>query len=327
MIKHVSIGLFQIAFAYVLDIAIGDPQWSYHPVRLIGKFIESMESILRRFPITERIGGIILATTVVFGTYLAVYILMWVSIQWCSLCELFTGAVVIYFAISVKSLADETKKVIIFLRKRDLVNARKALSQIVGRDTTNLSEEQIVRACVETVAEGSVDGILSPLFYSFIGGPPAAMAYKAVSTLDSMVGHKDEKYIRFGWASARLDDMANYIPARISAIVIPIASFLCGCSFINSLKIAFRDGRKHNSPNSGIPEAAFAGALKVQLGGTSAYQGEVIEKPFIGDAQNQLTLKSIEMSIKIMYVASILFLLGGMVTVTCSRFFFLNCYL
>lgn len=327
LIKHLNIGLIQIAFAYILDIAVGDPQWSYHPVRLIGKFIESMESILRRLPIPGRISGIFLTTTIVFGTYLATYILMLVSRQSCSLCELFTGVVVIYFAISVKSLADETKKVMTFLEKNDLTNACEALSQIVGRDTTSLNEEQIVRACVETVAEGSVDGILSPLFYSFIGGPPAAMAYKAVNTLDSMVGHKDEKYIRFGWASARLDDVANYIPARISAVVIPIASFLCGCGFTNSLRIAFRDGRKHESPNSGIPEASFAGALKVQLGGASAYQGEVIEKPFIGDVQNQLTLKSIEMSIKIMYVASILFLLGGMVTVVCLRFFFLNCYL
>ena len=186
--------------------------------------------------------------------------------QWSMLGEIIIGAVVIYFAISVKSLADESKKVMTALKENDLIKARKALSLIVGRDTENLSEEQMVRACVETIAEGSVDGVLSPLFYAFVGGPTAAMAYKAVNTLDSMVGHKNEKYVRFGWASARLDDLANYIPARISAILIPIASFLCGYGFKDSLRIACRDGRKHESPNSGIPEAAMAGALGVQLG-------------------------------------------------------------
>lgn len=209
-----------------------------------------------------------------------------------------------------------------FLKENDLIQARKALSQIVGRDTAYLNEEQIIRACVETVAESSVDGILSPLFYSFAGGPGAAMAYKAVSTLDSMVGHKDERYIRFGWASARLDDVANYIPARISGVLIPIASFLCGYGLRKSLRIAFRDGRKHQSPNSGIPEAAMAGALRVQLGGPSTYQGEVIKKPFIGDVQNRLTLESIGMAITIMQVASLLFLTCGIGVVVCLKWAF-----
>src|SRR3989304_3957317 len=224
--------------------------------------------------------------------------------------------------VSVKSLADESKKILTALKENDLMKARKALSLIVGRDTANLSQEQIVRACVETVAEGSVDGVLSPLFYAFVGGPSAAMAYKAVNTLDSMVGYKDEKYIRFGWASARLDDLANYIPARISAVLIPIASFLCGCHFKGSLRIAFRDGRKHESPNSGIPEAAIAGALGVQIGGPRKYQGEIVEKPFIGDAQNPLTTKSIDMAIKIIYVASVLFMACGIGFTVCLKYWF-----
>src|SRR3972149_5524129 len=317
MISSANMGLIELAFAYVLDLAIGDPQWSYHPLRLIGRAIEGMEYLVRKLPIPERISGILLTMIIVSGTYLSIYAVMLLSRQWSKLGEIIIGAVILYFTISIKCLADESKKVMTALKENDLIKARKALSLIVGRDTENLSEEQIVCACVETIAEGSVDGVLSPLFYAFAGGPTAAMAYKAVNTLDSMVGHKNEKYVRFGWASARLDDLANYIPARISAILIPMASFLCGYGFKDSLRIACRDGRKHESPNSGIPEAAMAGALGVQLGGATTYQGEIIEKPFIGDAKNLLTIESIDTAIKITYVASILFMAFGITYIVC----------
>lgn len=313
-------GLIELAFAFVLDFAIGDPQWSYHPMRLIGRSIEGMEYLLRKLPIPERVSGILLTMIIVSGTYLVTHAVVLLSRQWSALSEMIIGAVIIYFAISVKSLADESKKIMTALKENDLMKARRALSLIVGRDTANLSQEQVVRACVETIAEGSVDGVLSPLFYAFIGGPSAAMAYKTVNTLDSMVGYKSEKYVRFGWASARLDDLANYIPARVSAVLIPIASFLCGCGFKGSLRIAFQDGRKHESPNSGIPEAAIAGALGVQLGGASTYQGEFVEKPFIGDAQNPLTTKSIAIAIKIMYVTSILFMVCGIGVILCLKY-------
>lgn len=311
MIDPTYLDFIQIVIACVLDITIGDPQWNYHPVRLIGKSIAIMESVLRKFPVPERISGMLLTVIIVFGMYSATYAIISLSRRWCFFCEGIIGAVIIYFTISIKSLADEAKKVMRSLIENDLMTARKVLSQIVGRDTEQLNEEQVIRACVETVAEGSLDGVLSPLFYSFLGGPCAAMAYRAVNTLDSMVGHKDERYIRFGWASARLDDAANYIPARISAILIPVASFLCGYGFKRSLQIAFRDGRKHESPNSGIPEAAMAGALGVQLGGPSTYHGEVIERSVIGDVQDQLTLESIAVSIKILYVTSLLFIMCG----------------
>ncbi len=322
MISSANIGLIELAFAFVLDLAIGDPQWSYHPVRLIGKAIKGMEYLLRKSPIPERVSGILLTMIIVSGSYLVTHAVVLLSRQWSALSEMIFGAVIIYFAISVKNLADESGKVMTALKENDLPRARKALSLIVGRDTANLSQAQIVRACVETVAEGSVDGVLSPLFYAFIGGPSGVMAYKAVSTLDSMVGYKDDKYIRFGWASAKLDDLANYIPARISAVLIPIASFLCGCDFKGSLRIAFRDGRKHESPNSGIPEAAIAGALGVQIGGPSTYQGELIEKPFLGDAKNLLTIASIDMAIKIMYVESVLFMACGIGFILCLKYWF-----
>lgn len=304
-------GLIELAFAFVLDLAIGDPQWSYHPVRLIGRSVECLECLVRKLPIPERVTGILLTMTIVSGTYLVTHAVVLLARQYSALGEMIMGAVIIYFAISIKSLADESTKVMTALKENDLVKARKALSLIVGRDTANLTQEQIVRACVETAAEGSVDGVLSPLFYAVAGGPTAVMVYKAVNTLDSMVGHKNEKYIRFGWASARLDDVANYIPARISAVLIPAASFLCGYGFKNSLRIACRDGRKHESPNSGIPEAAVAGALGILIGGPSTYQGEIVEKPFIGDAKNPLTANSIDAAIKILYVTSILFVLCG----------------
>ena len=225
MISSANVGLIELVFAFVLDLAIGDPQWAYHPVRLIGKAIKGMEYLLRKLPIPERVSGILLTVLIVSGTCFATHALVLLSGMWSTLGEIIIGACIVYFAISVKNLADESGKVMTALKENDLPGARKALSLIVGRDTANLSQAQIVRACVETVAEGSVDGVLSPLFYAFIGGPSGVMAYKAVSTLDSMVGYKDEKYIRFGWASAKLDDLANYIPARISAVLIPIASF------------------------------------------------------------------------------------------------------
>lgn len=322
MINPTHSVLIQTAVAYILDIALGDPQWTYHPVRLIGKFIENMEGLVWRFPVKVRIRGIALTTIIVFGTYLSTYSVIFIAKKGGISFEMLSGAVIIYFTISIKTLADEAKKVMISLRENDLIKARHALSQIVGRDTDRLSEEQIVRACVETVAEGGVDSIVSPLFYSFVGGPVAAMVYRAINTLDSMVGYRNEKYIRFGWASARLDDIANYIPARICAVLIPAASFLCGCGFTRSLRIAFRDGRKHESPNSGIPEAAMAGALGVQIGGPGTYQGEIVEKPFIGDAHNPLTMKSIDTAIKIIYIASVLFMACGIGLTVCLKYCF-----
>lgn len=319
MPASLHLNLIQIAVAFLIDIAIGDPQWSYHPVRLIGRFIEQTEFVLRKFSLPERMSGILLTLIVVMGTYLAIFSVISIAKQGRFFFEIIIGTVCIYFTISVRSLADEARKIMACLRENDVIRARQTLSLIVGRDTAHLTEEQIVRACVETVAEGSVDGVVSPLFYSFLGGPAGAMAYRAVNTLDSMVGYKNDKYIRFGWASAHFDDAANYIPARISAVLIPVASFLCGSGFLRSLRIAFRDGRKHESPNSGIPEAAMAGALGVQLGGPSAYQGDVVDKPLIGDARNQLSLKSIDHAVKILYITSLLFLLCGIGVVLCLK--------
>ncbi|MDR4507021.1 MAG: adenosylcobinamide-phosphate synthase CbiB [Candidatus Brocadiaceae bacterium] len=315
------LSLIQIAVAYILDLLLGDPQWAYHPVRLIGRSIEGMEFLLRKYPLPERMAGIFLTTGIVTGTYFITIAILSISKQWYFFSFAMAGIVIIYFTVSIKCLGNETKKVMTFLKNNDVIQARKALSQIVGRDTAHLNTEQILRACIETVAEGTVDGILSPLFYCFIGGPAAAMAYRSINTLDSMVGYTNDKYIRMGWASARLDDIANYIPARMSAVFIPMASFFCGCSFQNALRTAIRDGHKHNSLNSGFPEAAFAGALKVQLGGPSVYHGELVDKPVIGEPKTRLTLDSLAVATRIMYVTSLLFLLCGAGIFACLKYY------
>jgi adenosylcobinamide-phosphate synthase len=201
------------------------------------------------------------------------------------------------------------------LQQNEIQTARTELSKIVGRDTASLDEEGITKAAVESVAESTADGIVAPLFYLIIGGPVLALGYKAVNTLDSMVGHKDEKYIDFGWCAARLDDIANYVPARLSGLAIACASWGIGNGFASSFSMMWRDGRKHASPNSGMPEAAMAGALGVKLGGPSTYAGEVIEKPYIGDSVRQLVPPMITEALTISFISSLLMVVLGMAVI------------
>jgi len=186
------------------------------------------------------------------------------------------------------------------------------VSRIVGRDTRDLDEEEIVRATIETISESTVDGIISPLFYAVLGGAPLAMAYKAVNTLDSMVGYKSEKYLQFGWFSAKLDDMVNYIPARISIVLIPIASLIVRQRGLMALKIIFRDGKKSPSPNAGIPEAGFAGALGIQLGGINFYQGVKEYRPILGEKLKKKSPKDILKAIWLSCTVSMLMFLSGL---------------
>ncbi|MFH1904196.1 MAG: adenosylcobinamide-phosphate synthase CbiB [bacterium] len=301
----------QIIFAYILDLIIGDPQWLPHPIVLIGKAIEILEKGITKVITNKKVAGIILAFLVVVGTYFFVFILIGLAarLHW-----IFGVIVSIYFvfvSLSVKDLAIETNRVYTSLNKNNLSLARKNLSRIVGRDTEDLNEREIIRASVETVAENTVDGIISPVFFAFIGGAPLSMAYKSVNTLDSMVGYKSKRYIDLGWASAKLDDIVNFIPARISMALIPIASFISGKRFRDSVRIVLRDRKKHASPNSGIPEAAFAGALGVRLGGANYYEGKLVEKSCIGDAEKPLELLDIKDSIGIMYACSALSIVFG----------------
>jgi adenosylcobinamide-phosphate synthase len=296
----------QIGVAFILDILIGDPRWLPHPVRIIGKCVELLEKVLRRVFASERLAGIFLAGITVAGTYLLTYEIINIFSSFGRIWEFAVSTIIIFFSLSIRDLFKEANGVMKELNSGNIGQARERLSQIVGRDTHNLDKQQITKACVETTAESSVDGIIAPLFFAFIGGPALAMAYKTINTLDSMVGYKYGKYLNLGWASAKLDDLVNYIPARIAAVILPMSSYVCGADFLNSIKIIKRDGRKHPSPNSGIPEAAIAGALRIRLGGPSTYKGVVSDKPFIGSQTNEIVTDNIKHTIRIVFVAAVM---------------------
>ncbi len=301
----------QIAIAFTLDILIGDPRWLPHPVKVIGKFIVIFEKILRRLFRSEQLAGMFLALIIVVGTYFLTIEFIYFSYSMGDIWGVTASILIVFYSLSVRDLLKETTNVLKALKSGDLQSARKNLSRIVGRDTHSLSEQQIATGCIETSAESCVDGIIAPLFYACLGGPALAMAYKSINTLDSMVGYKNEKYINFGWASAKLDDIANFVPARIASIILPISSYICGKDYSNSIKILKRDGQKHPSPNSGIPEAAIAGALRIRLGGPSTYNGMFSDKPFIGDPQNSVGFDDINSTTKIVMVSAIISVLFG----------------
>ncbi|TSA07674.1 MAG: cobalamin biosynthesis protein CobD, partial [Deltaproteobacteria bacterium] len=259
-----------------------------------------------------RLAGAILTITIVGLTYGLVWLV-------CHLAGIFhpylgkaIAILLIFMSLSVRSLAQAAKKVYLPLKEGHIGLARRHLSEIVSRETATLDRDSVIRGTVETVAENTVDGIISPLFYAIIGGAPLAWAYKAVNTLDSMVGYKDERYLEFGWFSARLDDAANFIPARLSGVIIPLAALLTGKDGRRSLETVLKDKRKAASPNAGFPEAAFAGALGIQLGGQNIYQGCVNNRPLIGKPIRPKESEDIKQAIYLMYATSLVALMGGM---------------
>lgn len=307
----------ELALAAGLDWIMGDPRWIPHPVRAMGQVIAWCDDHVReicRSPITLRLAGIILA----LGLPTFVYLLgRWMVVEAGAVAEWFGLVVTIGLASSTlagRDLWDHVQAVKKPLQRRDIVGARQAVAMIVGRDTQELSESEVVRATVETVAESTADGVIAPLFYLVIGGPPLALAYKAVNTLDSMVGHRDERFIDFGWASARLDDVANWIPARLAAVLLLLATGLITLNLnrmIRGWHVLRRDGGNHPSPNSGRPEAAMAGALGVQLGGTNYYDGMANERPTLGDGWRELVVGDITLAAQLMGVASLLGVMIG----------------
>ncbi|SHK32106.1 adenosylcobinamide-phosphate synthase CbiB [Tepidibacter formicigenes] len=297
---------------YVLDIIFGDPYCLPHPVIYIGKLIKFIENIIRNITksrIGLKMGGLVLNFVVVIITYFTTYFILKISKGINYYLYIILNTLIIYTTLATKCLKDEAVKIYNVLKEGDIIKARKQLSYIVGRDTQSLSKNEIIRAVVETVAENTVDGIISPMFYLFIGGAPLAMAYKAVNTLDSMVGYKNEKYIDMGFASAKIDDIANFIPARITAFIMALSSIFLGFDYKNSIKIAIRDRKNHKSPNCAYPEGAVAGALRIQLGGTNYYFGEKVYKPTIGDKLREINEEDIIKTNKIMYLTSFLSLI------------------
>lgn len=308
--------MVDIIIGYILDLIFGDPYWFPHPVRLIGKFITFFENLLRRFTrseSSERIAGFVLAGTTVTVSYLAVWGLLKLSLSINTMLFHIVNIILIYTVLATRCLGNEAMKIYKYLIDGDITNARKALSYIVGRDTDKLDIQGVCRAVIETVAENTSDGIVAPLFYLFLGGVPISMVYKAINTLDSMVGYKNERYINLGMASARLDDIANFIPARITAILIVFASFIVRLNPKRSFYIMIRDRSNNPSPNSGYPEASMAGALGIRLGGPVSYGGKIVEKPYIGDPENTITPEHIVFSVRIMYVTSFIALVLGLI--------------
>jgi len=295
----------------MLDIILGDPHWLPHPVRWIGRAVHFIETGLRKTGLPLRLSAVLLTFIVVSTTLALSLSAILLAYRFSDPAGFIISVIIMYTTLSTRSLYDEGMKVYTDLRNNNLIAARNNLSMIVGRDTDHLDSGEVIRGAVETIAENSVDGIISPLFYAMIGGPALAIAYKAINTLDSMVGYKNEKYIDLGWASARLDDLANYIPARISGFLIPVAALLCGKGLRNSLRTVLHDRKNHPSPNSGIPEAAVAGALGVQLGGVNYYQGVPSSRPFIGELRHNFSEGHITGANRIMIVSSILMLLTG----------------
>lgn len=301
--------------AYVADLIFGDPEWMSHPVRWIGRLITYAEKKLRTAADVSkvtRLKGIALVVLVVGATMFCAWGCIAVLRGIHPILGDIAWVYAAYTTLAVKDLRVKAQAVYQALRKNDVRTARTELSKIVGRDTADLQEEGITKAAVESIAESTSDGIIAPLFYLIIGGPVLALGYKAVNTLDSMVGHKDEKYIDFGWCAARLDDIANFIPARLSGFLIAGASWGAGNGFQNAWKIMLRDGKKHASPNSGMPEAAMAGALGVKLGGPSTYAGEVIEKPYIGDSVRTVERAMIPEALTISFISSLMMVVLGM---------------
>ncbi len=313
-------GPLDLILAFFVDLAIGDPRCLPHPVRIMGKAISHSELFLRSHfstPSGEKKAGIFLVLMIVGPSFLITLILQETIFRVSDRTSVFVGTILLVYliasTIAVRELINSAGLVIESVKDGSLVSARRKLSMIVGRDTESLSEKEVLRAVTETLAENLSDGVVAPLFYLVLGGLPLAISYKAINTLDSMVAYKNDTYINFGWAAARLDDIANYIPARITGLLIVLSVFVTTLFRRNdnplssagrAFRIMRRDGRNHTSPNSGIPEAAMAGGLGIRMGGPSRYGGILDEKPYIGETEKEDYLSASADAIMIVQAAS-----------------------
>ena len=300
---------FVLPVAFALDVILGDPLWLPHPIRWMGQTITAFEQQFRKLPVNKVVSGTLFAMVLIAGTWAGMTVLMIVLAKTHPLLGVFIEVVAIYYCLSARSLYDAAMEIYRCLQQKQVATARQKVALIVGRDVTMYNEEGIARATVETVAENLVDGVVAPLFFAALGGAPLAMAYKMVNTLDSMVGYKNEKYIQFGKASARIDDLLNFLPARFSIPVIALAAQIFSGKGRRSLATAVKEGANHASPNAGYPEAAFAGALAVKLNGPNYYHGRLVEKPYIGVLFGAVVTTDIKRACDIMLLAACLSLL------------------
>lgn len=292
-----------VLLGVVLDLMFGDPNVWWHPICLIGRLISKTEKRLRKNAEgekAERHAGLCLVVTVCLISTLipaALLVIAW-QIHWFVYAILET--IFAWFILAARSLRTESMKVYTALEKDGLDAGRTAVSMIVGRDTKALTEEGVIKAAVETVAENTSDGVIAPLFYMMIGGAALGFLYKSINTMDSMVGYKNEKYIHFGRCAAKLDDIANYIPSRLSAVFMILSSAICGFSAGNAFRIFKRDHRKHASPNAAQTESVMAGALGVRLAGNAFYFGKLYEKEYIGDGLRDIEREDIRRANRLM---------------------------
>ncbi len=298
----------QILAAVALDLILGDPRWLPHPVRGIGRLAAWLESLVHS---RTRWAGLAVAILVYLAAGGAAWGVIWLAGRAGAIYADVASIVILYTTIAPHDLVRHSMAVAHALAAGDLAEARRRVATIVGRDTDKLDEPGVVRAGVESVAESTVDGVTAPLFWALVAGPVGAMVYRAINTLDSMFGHQDDRYLQFGWAAARIDDLANYIPARLTAPLLCLAALLLGQRPLQAARTLRRDGRKHASPNAGLAEAAMAGALGVQLGGWNSYAGEPVQQPTVGHPLLPLVSRHIPLANALMATAAALFLAAG----------------
>lgn len=298
-----------LILGFILDCIVGDPYNIPHPIKLIGRLIGALEKLVRKHMRNLRLGGTLLCLTVILLSTVIPLVLMLICYHFSTVLGIVVETVLCCYMLAAKCLCKESMKVCRAAESGDTEAARKVVSMIVGRDTAVLDSEGIVRAAVETVAENTSDGVTAPLFYMGLGGAAGAFLYKSVNTMDSMIGYKDEKYADIGRFAAKTDDVLNYIPSRLTAILMVISAPLAGLDGRNAFRIWKRDRRNHASPNSAQTESACAGALHVRLAGDAWYFGKLHKKPYIGDNDRSIEPQDIRRTNRLMYVTSVLMLI------------------
>lgn len=306
----ITLRLFALLLGFLLDLLLGDPRWLPHPIRAIGALIAGLEKVLRKiFPKNrsgQLAGGVALVILVLVLSGGITLLVLWLCGKVGLWLRFLAETVLCFQLLATRSLKGESMKVYKALKAGDLEGARYAVSMIVGRDTQCLDEAGVARAAVETVAENASDGVIAPLIFLAIGGAPLGMVYKAVNTMDSMVGYKNDQYLWFGRCAAKLDDVVNFIPARLAGLLMCLGAGFSGFDAPNALRIFRRDRKNHKSPNSAHTEAAAAGALHIQLGGSNYYFGKLVEKPTIGDADHPVEPLDIVRVNRLMYATAFL---------------------
>lgn len=298
-----------LPMAFLLDLILGDPGWLPHPIRWMGEWIQRWEPYFRRFNFSLTASGCLFAISLVIGTFMITWGILFIVKTIHLYLYVIIQIIFIYYTLSVKSLRAAAMDIYRTLKCGKLQEAKHKLSHIVGRDVEPLDEQGVMRGTVESVAENLVDGVVSPLFFAAVGGAPLALTYKMINTLDSMVGYKDERYSKFGRCAARLDDVANFIPARLSILIISLAAIIMKGPGRETFITAIREAKNHISPNAGFPEAAFAGELGVKLGGPNYYKGNLVNKPYIGAHLGDIEVEHIRQACHLMVISALLCLI------------------